>query len=173
MFQWYQFNTNTNDFFLPFFVRRRYRGTSNVAEIARDILWDGSEGEVLLRDFADVMQMYFYFGSFFILYLFVRLCEFRMVRVHANWVRIIFNRRLVDSFISPPNSNSRSGDTPHAHNRELGTQRVLIIYLALLHYIKHIPFIAYPSLHSPSFPHPTLNSLQRFFSFLFCLFGET
>jgi hypothetical protein len=74
---------------------------------------------------------------------------------------LFFNRRLVNLFTSPSlhtpnsNSNSRSGDTPHArvHNSELGTKHVLIEYL--LHSI-HRLLISSLSL-SPSST-PTQNS---------------
>jgi hypothetical protein len=54
----------------------------------RDILWDRSE--VPLRDFLDVMHMYVFFlvRFAFCVRSFVRLFGFRMVRVHANWIRI-------------------------------------------------------------------------------------
>jgi hypothetical protein len=61
-----------SSFFL--LIRHGNRETLNAAQIARDILWNGSEGEVPSRDFANVMQVRFFFfwaGSCYISYSFV------------------------------------------------------------------------------------------------------
>jgi hypothetical protein len=79
-----------SSFFL--LIRHGNRETLNAAQIARDILWNGLEGEVPSRDFANVMQVriFFWAGSCYISYsfvLFVRsfvpLFGFSMARVHA------------------------------------------------------------------------------------------
>src|ERR1700733_12190860 len=100
-----------------------------------------------VRDFVDVMQMYGFF--FCILCSFVRLFGFRMIRVHANWIRIMLNRRLIHLPVpthpklklklkigrhhpaSTPNSNSNLPKPPQ---------------ILLTHLTSHLSFFLHPCL---------------------------
>jgi hypothetical protein len=82
------------------------------------------------------------------------------IYINANWIRLFSIADLSTCSSTPnsnSNSNSRSGDSAHAHahthNRELGTNRVPIIYLVFLHYT----YVSYSSLTHRfplSFLHP-------------------